>query len=209
MKPKKATVSFGRQVTTQRAELYDNASHQQFIQKFLGFFSKPGTLLDAACGTGRYMGLLLEKGHTVIGIDQAQGMLDQARIKFPSVHLEKIGLQEMTFQDGFEGAICMDAMEHVCPEDWLPILQNFHRALKPSGVLYFTVELADENDVELAFQQGQALGLPMIHGEWINTDVYHFYPSMPQVRMWLQQAGLDILEEGEGDGYHHFITRKV
>jgi cyclopropane fatty-acyl-phospholipid synthase-like methyltransferase len=119
-----------------------------------------------------------------------------------------MGLQEMTCQNRFDGAICMDAMEHVCPEDWLPILQNFHRALKSAGVFYFTVEIADENDVELAFQQGQALGLPMIHGEWINTDVYHYYPSMKQVRTWLQQAGLDILEEGEGDGYHHFISRR-
>jgi cyclopropane fatty-acyl-phospholipid synthase-like methyltransferase len=135
-------------------------------------------------------------------------MLDQARIKFPSVKLEKMGLQEMTYQNVFDGAICMDAMEHVCPENWLPILQNFHQAFKPSGVLYFTVEIADENDVELAFQQGRALGLPMIHGEWINTDVYHYYPTMEQVRTWLQQTGLDILEEGEGDGYHHFITRR-
>jgi cyclopropane fatty-acyl-phospholipid synthase-like methyltransferase len=155
------------------------------------------------------MRTLLENGHTVFGIDQAQGMLDQARIKFPTAHLEKMGLQEMTYQDVFDGAICMDAMEHVCPEDWQPILQNFHRALKPSGTFYFTVEIADEKDVELAFQQGQALGLPMIQGEWINTDVYHYYPSMSQVRDWLQQAGFEIIEEGEGDGYHQFLARKV
>lgn len=188
---------------------YSNQSHQQFIQDFLRHVPQPGTILDAACGTGRYMRTLLENGHTVFGIDQAQGMLDQAHIKFPTAHLEKMGLQEMTYQDVFDGAICMDAMEHVCPEDWQPILQNFHRALKPSGTFYFTVEIADEKDVELAFQQGQALGLPMIQGEWINTGVYHYYPSMSQVRDWLQQAGFEIIEEGEGDGYHHFLTRKM
>jgi hypothetical protein len=51
--------------------VYGNESHQQFIQKFLSLVTQPGTILDAACGTGRYMGMLLEKGHTVIGIDQA------------------------------------------------------------------------------------------------------------------------------------------
>jgi len=188
---------------------YNNQSHQQFIQKFLSLMPQPGTILDAACGTGRYMGTLLENGHIVTGIDQAQGMLDQARIKFPSAHLEKMGLQEMDFQNVFDGVICMDAMEHISPEDWQPILHNLHRAVKLSGYFYFTVEIADENDVERAFQQGQALGLPMVHGEWINTEVYHFYPSMSQVRDWLQQAGFQILEEGEGDGYHHFLTRKV
>ena len=187
---------------------YSNASHQQFIQKFLSLVPQASTILDAACGTGRYMGTLLENGHTVTGIDQAQGMLDQAKLKFPSARLEKMGLQEMDFQNVFDGAICMDAMEHVCPEDWLPIFHNFHRALKPSGYFYFTVEIADENDVEQAFQQGQALELPMVHGEWINMEVYHFYPSMSQVRDWLRQAGFQNLEEGEGDDYHHFLTRR-
>lgn len=72
--------------------VYSNASHQQFIQTFLGLLSEASTILDAACGAGRYMAMLLEKDHTVIGIDQAQGMLTQAREKFLTVHLEKIGL---------------------------------------------------------------------------------------------------------------------
>ena len=188
--------------------LYSNESHQQFLQKFLNLPPPSGTILDAACGAGRYMGVLLERDYPIIGIDQSQGMLDKARAKFPAVHLEKIGLQEMAFQEKFEGAICMDAMEHVPPEDWLPILHNFHRALKLGGYFYFTVEIADEDEVEQAFLQGQALGLPMVRGEWINDEVYHYYPSMRQVREWLQQAGLEIVEEGEGDGYHHFIVRK-
>lgn len=189
--------------------VYENSTQQEFIHKFLNLLPEPGTLLDAACGAGRYMGMLLEKGHAVIGIDQAQGMLDQARAKFPTVQLEKVGLQEMDFRENFDGAICMDALEHVCPEDWLPILRNFHRALKPHGYFYFTVELADEDEVKTAFQQAQALGLPVVYGEWINDEVYHYYPSMPQVREWLQQSGFEVVEEGEGDGYHHFVTRKA
>ena len=188
--------------------VYENSTQQEFIHKFLNLLPESGTLLDAACGAGRYMGMLLEKGHTVIGIDQAQGMLDQARTKFPTVQMEKVGLQEMAYQERFDGAICMDALEHVCPEDWLPILQNFHRALKPRGYFYFTVELADEEEVKTAFRQGQELGLPVVYGEWINDDVYHYYPSMAQVREWLHQSGFDVVEEVEGDGYYHFVTRK-
>lgn len=189
--------------------VYSNATQQQFIQKFLRLLPEPTTLLDAACGTGRYMSMLLEKGHTVVGIDQAEGMLARAKAKFPSAHMEKMGLQEMIYSEVFEGAICMDALEHVCPEDWPLIFHNFHRALKPHGYLYFTVELAAEQDLEMAFQQAQDVGLPMVYGEWINDDVYHYYPSMSQVKEWLQQTGFDLVEEGEGDGYHHFVTRKA
>jgi cyclopropane fatty-acyl-phospholipid synthase-like methyltransferase len=152
--------------------------------------------------------MLLEKGHRVVGIDQSQGMLSRAKAQFPSLQVEKVGLQELPYHEAFDGVICMDAMEHVFPEDWPLVLSNFHRALKPQGYLYFTVETADENQVEQAFVRGQQLGLPVVYGEWADEDVYHYYPSLPQVRQWIEQAGLELREEGAGDGYHHFVARK-
>lgn len=188
---------------------YSNVSHQEFIQKFLSLLKSQSTILDAACGAGRYMPTVLEKGHSVFGIDQSQGMLDSAEKRFPTVQLEKIGLQEMSFVEMFDGVICMDAMEHVCPEDWSLILNNFRRTLKPQGYLYFTVEIANADEVDEAFQAAQKQGLPVVYGEWVNDEVYHYYPTMEQVREWISQAGLRLLEEGEGDGYHHFIMCKA
>jgi cyclopropane fatty-acyl-phospholipid synthase-like methyltransferase len=189
--------------------VYPNASHLKFIQKFLHLLPQNSLILDAACGTGRYMQLILEIGHTIIGIDQAQGMLARAKEKFPDVQFEKVGLQEMTFENLFDGAICVDAVEHVCPEDWTVVLGNFQRALKQEGYLYFTVEIQDEAEVRAAFEEAHTAGLPVVYGEWINTEVYHYYPSLEQVREWVRQAGFSILEEGEGDMYHHFLMRKA
>ena len=155
------------------------------------------------------MQLILEKGHSIIGIDQAKGMLARAKEKFPQVQFENVGMQEMSFENVFDGAICMDAMEHICPEDWMIILGNFHRALKQGGYLYFTVEMQDEADVKAAFEEAQQAGLPVVYGEWINTDVYHYYPSLEQVREWVQQVGFSIQEEDEGDMYHHFLMQKT
>jgi SAM-dependent methyltransferase len=189
--------------------VYSNATHQQFIQKFLSLLPQPSAILDAACGAGRYVSLLLEKGHTVVGIDQSQGMLARTKAQFPNVQVEKVGLQEIPYQAAFEGVICMDAMEHIFPEDWPLVLSNFHRALKPHGYLYVTVEMADANEIEKAFIQGQHAGLPVVYGEWADEAVYHYYPSLQQVREWIQQAWLDLLEDGDGDGYHHFVIRKT
>ena len=192
--------------------VYGNATHQQFILKFLSLLPQHSTILDAACGAGRYMSFLLEKGHTVVGIDQSQGMLSRAKARFPTVQMEKVGLQEMSYDNVFDGAICMDAMEHVCPEDWPLVLNNFHRALKPQSYLYFTVEIANESDIQKAFTTGQQLALPVVYGEsgeWAGENVYHYWPSRQQGREWITQAGFDLMEEGEGDGYHHFIIRKA
>lgn len=191
----------------ERYGLYSNATHLQFIAKLLGLLPPHSTILDAACGAGRYMGPLLEKGHRVVGIDQSQGMLDRARARFPAVRLEKVGLQDLACDALVDAAICVDAMEHVFPEDWPAVLGNLCRALKTHGYLYFTVEVATPDEIDEAFARGQALGLPIVHGECAE-EAYHYYPALEQVWAWLRQAGLDALEEAEGDGYHHFITRK-
>lgn len=188
--------------------LYNNATHQKFIHELLGILPKSCSLLDAACGAGRYFPMLIDEGHTVVGIDQSLGMLSRVMAEFPSIHVEKVGLQEMRYDETFDGVICVDAMEHICPEGWLLVLNNFHRALKPHGYLYFTVELADAPEIEAAFVRGQESGLPIVLGEWINGDVYHYYPAIQQVREWVKQAPFQLIREGDGDSYHHFIVKR-
>ncbi len=202
--------------------------HLKYLQKFLERVPQCSTLLSAACGAGRFDGVLLKAGHSVVGIDQSAGMLAQAREHFPEVRYEKIGLQEMDFREKFDGAICMDAMEHICPEDWPVILRGFQASLKPGGVLYFTFwprELAGIDKVEESHKRAKEQGLPVIFGEVADqveeayelairsgkaTDesVYHYCPSVEQVREWVGQAGLEIEEEGTGNDYEHFIMRK-
>jgi cyclopropane fatty-acyl-phospholipid synthase-like methyltransferase len=217
--------------------LYANDVHRQFIEKFLGRLGAQSTLLDAACGAGRYDGMLVEAGHRVLGIDQSGSMLARAREvfpqeRFPGLRYAKMGLQEMDFEAEFDGVICIDAMEHVCPEEWPGILSRFQKALRPGGVLYVTVEMADWDEVGEAYEWARAQGLPVVLGEVVDQvdatcaqvaaldwqavsgeqadpAVYHYYPAPEQVRGWLDQAGLAIEEEGTGDGYVHLLVRKM
>lgn len=197
----------------EKAGLYSNVTHQQFIHEFLDLLPQSSTILDAACGAGRYLPFLLEKGHSIIGIDQSHGMLASAKAKFPGVQFAKINLQEMPYQEIFDGAICMDAMENVCPEEWTLVLNNFQRALKPQGYLYFTVETVengDENEIRQAFEKAQEAGLPVVYGECPDEGVYHYHPTNQRVREWAQQAGFEILKEGNGElWYYHVLARKV
>ena len=216
--------------------LYANTTHRQFIEKFLERLEAQSFLLDAACGAGRYDEMLIEAGHRVLGVDQSARMLTRAREyfpleRFPELHYMKVGLQEMEFEAEFDGAICMDAFEHVSPEDWPGILARFQKALKPGGLLYVTVESADWDEVRKAYERAKALGLPVVFGEVVDDldasyaqvtrldaptiygkqadlAVYHYYPSSEQVRRWFNDAGLVIEDEGAGDGYAHLLARK-
>jgi SAM-dependent methyltransferase len=213
-------------------------THREYLQSFLERVSPRSILLSAACGAGRFDGMLLEAGHSVVGIDQSAGMLARARERFPEVRYEQIALQEMDFREAFDGAICVDAMEHICPEDWPGIVQGFREALRPSGVLYFTACVAEayQDKVGVAYKRAKARGLPVVFGEVVDAveegfdlflsyedvfdipedaleeradvAVYHYYPSLEQVRAWIGQAGLVIEEEGTGDWYEHLVVSK-
>ena len=182
-------------------------THRRMVERFLALSPSGARILDAACGTGKYWPLLLGDGRSLRGIDQSGGMLRQAQRKCPHVPVEKLGLQELADEQAFDGIICVDAMELVSPEDWQLVLANFHRALKPRGLLYVTVELP-EPDLPEVFQTAVEAGLPVVEGEYVKEGGYHYYPAIEQVRTWVDAAGFDILEEAVGDGYHHFLMRK-
>lgn len=188
---------------------YINQSHRAFLARLLALCPQHGTLLDAACGTGKYWPLILEGGYTVMGVDQSQQMLAQATGKFPQVRVEKLGLQEISFDAAFDGIMCMDAMEFVSPEDWPLVLTNFHRALKSNGHLYFTVELISTEAREHSHHESLKQGLPVVEGEYAHEGYYHYYPTLEQVRIWISQASFTLLDEGEGDDYQHFLVQRT
>jgi hypothetical protein len=97
-------------------------------------------------------------------------------------------------------------------------------------MLYLTVDLGGDY-VEEAYERAKALGLPVVFGEvadkveevyeqtkayemsmvpdeLADSAVYHYCPSLEQVRAWIEQAGLVIEEEGTGNWYEHFVVRK-
>jgi 2-polyprenyl-3-methyl-5-hydroxy-6-metoxy-1,4-benzoquinol methylase len=145
-------------------------------------------------------------------------MVEQARDRGLAESVELLGLQEVAYTDAFDGVLCIDAMEHVPPEDWPVVVRNLGRALRTGGFLYMSLEvLADqEAHVHRALDDAIAKGLPAVRGEDVGEDTggYHFYPSNEQVTGWLAAAGLaitdDVTDLSYGDwGYRHLLVRRA
>ena len=188
-------------------------THRRFVTDLLEGCPAGGTVLDAACGTGKYFAMVLDSGRRVVGTDQSTGMLARARARFPAVPLERVGLQELAFDAEFDAVMCIDAMENVPPEDWPRVAGNLRRAVRPGGQVYLTVEEPNQADLERAQADATASGLPVVEGEMTGEGAgYHYYPSREQVGGWLEEAGLavvaeDVSDEGDGYGYLHLLTR--
>jgi SAM-dependent methyltransferase len=182
-----------------------NDSHRRMMERFLDRCPPHARILDAACGTGKYWPLLLERGCDVVGTDQSAQMLARAHDKHPDVTVRHAGLQELDYHDEFDGVICMDAMEFVFPEDWPLVLAAFARTLRPNSQLYITVEMESDEELRIAYDAGLRLGLPLVYGEYAHHGGYHYYPADAQSRAWLEGAGFSLMETAEGDGYRHYL----
>jgi ubiquinone/menaquinone biosynthesis C-methylase UbiE len=185
-------------------------THRRFVADLLERCQPGGTVLDAACGTGKYFAMVLDAGRRVVGTDQSTGMLAKARARFPAVPLERVGLQELAFDAEFDAVMCIDAMENIPPEDWPRVVGNLRRALRPGGHLYLTVEQVDDEELDRELAEATARGLPVVRGEE-SRDGYHYYPSREQVGYWMEEGMLAVVAEdyspGDGYGYLHLLAR--
>lgn len=188
-------------------------THRAQLARFLAELPAGGRVLDAACGTGKYLGLVIASGRSVTGVDHSGGHLAVARGKFPALQLDHADLQDLDYRHEFDAVMCVDALEMVPPEDWPEILARFARALRPPGGLYLTIELAREAELAANTARARAAGLPVVDREWTEPDGdYHYYPPLPEVRARLAAAGFSIARELEGplhpDGhaYHHVVA---
>jgi hypothetical protein len=105
------------------------------------------------------------------------------------------------------GGFC-DAMEFVPPEDWLLVLSNVYRAIKPTSYFYFTVEMADRQEIERDYDSGCQAGFSQIRGESVHEGGCHCFPPTGQVTEWVRMAGFYLVGDLSGDDYHHFFVQK-
>ena len=192
------------------ADPYATATHGAFVDRLLATTPAGGLILDAPCGTGQYFARIRHAGRRVLGIDQSAGMLRQAEARRTAERLERLSLQEMSFEDEFDGAITVDAMEHVPPEDWPTVLRNLVRS---GAHLYLTVEEAGDDDIDASIASLRGRGMPAVRGEVIDGDSggYHYHPERERVSAWLASEGLELVDEATDDmggwGYWHLLLR--
>ncbi|MFA5878302.1 MAG: class I SAM-dependent methyltransferase [Candidatus Staskawiczbacteria bacterium] len=98
-------------------------------------------VLDLGCGNGRLFSVLKEKGIEYVGMDNSEGLIEEAKRRFPKASFKVGGLLTLPFpEDTFDKVYCIATLHHI-PSNELRVvaLKEIKRVLKPKGILVLTV----------------------------------------------------------------------
>lgn len=127
-------------------ELIEHKPHNAYYDRpnTLGLLPevKGKSILDAACGPGKYAEILLSRGAMVTGFDISPKMITLAKERNKGqgtffVHDLSTPL-EMFDNESFDIVLCALALHYV--QDWTLTINEFYKALKPNGTLVISIE---------------------------------------------------------------------
>lgn len=140
-------------------EFCGTEAYNGFSDKWLQTIGK-GNILDVGCGAGNNCQYINEKGgFQAYGIDFSDGMIAEARKRYPKVKIKKMDMTNITFPDQkFDGILSNCSLIHIPTELLAQTLQWFKRTLKPKGkLLLIVLEGNGEEMAEEPYRQGQGV----------------------------------------------------
>ncbi|MES2308820.1 MAG: class I SAM-dependent methyltransferase [Verrucomicrobiota bacterium] len=95
-------------------------------------------LVDVGCGTGCFAEQMIQKGYSMIGIDDHQESIDRARVLLGEKNFREGSAEKFPFEEATVDVVTLlDVLEHL--KDDRLALESLYRGIKPGGYLILTV----------------------------------------------------------------------
>lgn len=100
-------------------------------------------LLDVGCGPGPDVSTFESAGYDAVGLDLTPAFLQAARDHEPAASFVRGDMRDLPFDDAtFDGVWSSASLLHVPRSDAATTLREFHRVLRPGGVVFCSVKRA-------------------------------------------------------------------
>ena len=104
------------------------------------FFIKDGRTADIGCGSGREVAWLNANGFPAEGFDASDGLLAQARSRYPQLRFVRAELPELQgiAADAFDNLLCETVIMHLDRAQIAPSVRRMLEIVKPGGIFYLS-----------------------------------------------------------------------
>ncbi len=112
------------------------------------FFVPGGLTADIGCGSGREVAWLNANGFPTVGYDASEGLLAEARRRYPQfkfIHAELPELSGVT-GDAYDNVLCETVIMHLERAEIAPAVRRMIEIVKPGGLLYLSWRVTDGDD---------------------------------------------------------------
>ena len=160
------------------------------------FFIRGGSTADIGCGSGREVAWLNINGFAAEGFDASEGLLAEARSRYPQARFGRAELPELDgiAANSFDNVLCETVIMHLDHALIAPSVRRMLDIAKPGGIFYLSWRVTKDADLRDA------------HGR--------LYASFDAdlVREQLAKAGLlhdeEVVSASSGKAIHRIIARK-
>lgn len=126
----------------QIAEDFSSTRRRQWkdFSRFTPYFDENSKLLDLGCGNGRLLLFLNEvKYAKYLGVDQSNGLLEQAKKQFPESKFKELDMAKLPIGErDYDVVFAIASFHHLPPKDQLRTLKRWKSYIKPGGHLIMT-----------------------------------------------------------------------
>lgn len=154
-------------------------------------------ILDLGCGNGvPITAVLVDAGHSLVGLDSSAGMLDRFRVNLPDTPVVRGDGRRLPFRDcSFDAAISWGMLFHLSRKDQAAAFANVSRVLKPGAAFLFTAA-----EIDGAGEAG-------ITGT-MNGVTFPYY-AVPSYRELILEHGLVLVAVQDDPGVStYYLARK-
>lgn len=164
-----------------RNEMNEKAYDRILLNSFAGRLPPGGLVCDAGCGPSAHIGKYLAgKGLAVIGVDISDRCVDMARALNPEMRFVREDMLDLSFAPGiFDGVVAYYSIIHTPKAAAGRFFREFHRVLKPDGLLLVAVKAGSDEGF-----------VPELIG--IQAEVYFSLFNEREIAGYYEDAGFSV-----------------
>jgi SAM-dependent methyltransferase len=113
------------------------------------FFMKGGRAADIGCGSGREVAWLNGNGFPAEGFDASEGLLDQARARYPELRFfhAELPVLESVAPATYDNVLCETVIMHLDRAQIAPSVRRMLEITKPGGIFYLSWRVTEGADL--------------------------------------------------------------